>query len=207
MRTDSRLRGGFERFRGICDRYWVVSVTTPRMAPRNASDRQPPSAEGAVRSHSFNGERRAGWSEAACSRGPRRDARLIQADHSNQESPDQNPSIALWTSLSRSSNPTPYAALRARINTSPGRPLSSKRGRTSVRTISLRRRLSRFRSTICRPCFGTITPNREREAGEDVKKTSINRVLFRFPRSNNARISLLCRMRALRGRRAARSDD
>ena len=40
-----------------------------------------------------------------------------------------------------------------------------------------------------RPCFGTITPNREREAGEAAKKTSRCDVRLRFPRLKSSRIS------------------
>jgi hypothetical protein len=48
--------------------------------------------------------------------------------------------------------------------------------------------------------LGTTEPKRENAAGDGAKKTSTFLVVFRFPRSWSARISLASRMRRDRGR-------
>lgn len=175
-------------------------MATPRVTSTDSSKGQPGAAGGPVNPDRLGGVSRTRGLKPTRRRDPRRNRRLVEADQTNQDSSEQNASTASFTSRASSSKVAAYALRLARIRTSPSQLFSSMCGRTDRRPISLSRLLSRFRSTIRRPCLGTITPSREKEAGEDMKKTSTLVVLFRFPRSNSARISVLRRIRALRGR-------
>ena len=77
-------------------------------------------------------------------------------------------------------------------------PLSS--GRTLVRTISRKRRLTRFRSTILRRCFGTTMPIRGYSNREVDARASRRSVCIRFPARLTASSSVSLVSRDRRGK-------
>jgi hypothetical protein len=185
----------------------IKPLPAERMAPRDAAESQPRSAYGTVALDRLDRISRACRHEPTTGRRPPRDRPLVQSDHADQQSSEHNPSTASLTSPASLSKSAAYATLRALIKTSPRTPISSRPGRTCRRPISRRRRFSLFLSTTRCPCFGTMRPRREREAGEAAKKTSRFGVLFRFPRSSKSRISEPSRMRASLGSRSPPADE
>jgi len=77
-------------------------------------------------------------------------------------------------------------------------PLSS--GRTLVRTISRKRRLTRFRSTILRRCLGTTMPTRGYSDREVDARASRRSVCIRFPARLTASSSVSLVSRDRRGK-------
>ena len=181
------------RIRG---RNGVIPLATPGVAPKETAQTQPRAPRRAVHPDGLQRVRGARGVVPARRRRPWGYGRLVEPDQAGQELCDHIASTAPRTSPARSSNLVSYAFARARISTSATTPLAPSSGRTRRRPISRSLRLSRFRSTIPLPCFPTMTPSREKEAGEGAKKTSRLTVLLRFPRSRISRISLLRRMRA-----------
>jgi hypothetical protein len=91
----------------------------------------------------------------------------------------RNRRIAPVTPVRRSSNGIEYAAGAARTI----RSMPCSAGSMSWRTISRRRRLSRFRSTAVCPCRGTMMPTLGNERGEAQTRIEKCRVRTTFPSS------------------------
>jgi len=149
----------------------------------------------------LKGVLRAGRREAAGWGRQRRDPAPVEPDESHEDRLHDRVSAQRVRSSRSASKPAAYASGRARTRTSSGRPAPRNRGSTSVRAISRRRRLRRFRSTMRCRCLGTTSPNRGMATGEAAKKTSTWRILFRSPRLIRFRISSPAWMRELRGNR------
>ena len=83
-------------------------------------------------------------------------------------------------------------------------PVRARRGRTSRRPISRRRRRRRLRATTFLPCRGTIVPNRGTCRGAGAMKTSRWEKRTRVPSLRRERISPPRRIRLARGSRSPR---
>jgi len=169
------------------------------MAARDPAYGQPRAAQRPVGLDRLHGIRRACRRVPARRWRPRRYQELIAPYDPDQDSSEHRPSTASLTSRARLSKSAPYARPRARMSTSARRPCESRPGRICRRPISRSRRFNRFRSTILRPCFGTMRPSRDLDPGAPATNTSRLGVVFRFPASSNRRISALLAMRAAAG--------
>jgi len=184
----------------------VEALTTPRMAPTDPPKSQPQSTSRPMSLYRLDRIRRTRRRISARRRQPGRNCSLIEANDSDQELREHKPSTTVATSPSSIPKSAPYADRRARNMTSRWTPAPSNRGSATFRPISRRRRFTRLRSTMRWPCLGTMSPSRECETGEAVKKTSRFFVLFRSPRSSSPRISEPSRMRASRRRPSPRDE-